>query len=496
MKAERCYKLKKSTSLAFCFLALFILIQNTSLADNKNNSTSPKLSPGKALKRVTQILKNSGLPKVPLFKNIVREHETSPIKYNPTKDQIAEQIVSGSPPSLTEIGSSGNIEEIFWRSGIVNAVATGTPTEDQCREYYSSNIDGESGGFAACFMAQGVGASLDSLRYFNSTQCNLVKFPTVSNFKSGGIKVSKGKLPRGGITKVFSPTSRGRLVLVNFEIPFVGASPERLYIKVPSENQNKNSNRVYNAEVFFCASDTGTSHAYTMIDFLKDGQLNITLATQADEANGIWANRSTLSGFLTPSGENLKWDPAKTRKATFSSYTDFLAAEGYRSEIDITPENLLVNKVYTAYGGNNYKNYSIAQFEGSNISTLGFLQGSFLDQHNVEGETYNYSGAFEFRDTFYASAPDNEFLDDVQTYDLINDSFFNDPISVDLNFTTIKCDAKADLVLAIDQTNTKIQKSLEDCAITDANNLYFCLNDETILQAENNYPNVCLPPQE
>ena len=117
--------------------------------------------------------------------------------------------VSGTPPTFSAIISAG-ADNVFWRSGVIDAIATGSPTAEQCSEIFSSSTEGHSGGFAACYMTQNVGYSLSEIVRAGTTMCYMKNFPTTEVQEAGAIEIVSGSVPGGEISQLFNTPSGSR----------------------------------------------------------------------------------------------------------------------------------------------------------------------------------------------------------------------------------------------------------------------------------------------
>lgn len=119
---------------------------------------------------------------------------------------IKTQTVSGTPPTLSEIVTNGP-STIFWAPGVVSSIASGSPTPEQCNQFFSGSNDGSSGGFLACYMTQTAGYALAEVVRSGTTMCYMKNMPTEEVFKGGGFTVTEGSLPGGNVTNLFKTPS-------------------------------------------------------------------------------------------------------------------------------------------------------------------------------------------------------------------------------------------------------------------------------------------------
>jgi hypothetical protein len=160
------------------------------------------------------------------------------------------RAVSGEPPLLVDISSDP--ANIFWQSEHVNAIANGGATPDQCNTFWGGNSDGESAGFGACTMAEGLGRALELAASGGVSLCYMKSFPSQENLQSGGLSLVSGALPDDDVTQIFSPGVEPRVIRVDVtNLPAFGDEVEQdhsIFIRVSP----KSGESFYKAELWFC----------------------------------------------------------------------------------------------------------------------------------------------------------------------------------------------------------------------------------------------------
>ncbi len=392
--------------------------------------------------------------------------------------------VSGTPPTLPEIASS-EASSMFWRSGVVDTIATGTPTETQCGEFFSGIVDGESGGYSACYMTQGVGYSMGSIAQSGTSLCYMKNFPTKANQNAGAVRVVSGSLPNNKIEQVFStPTgSAPRLVKIR-----AGGGEEEsiIYIKVYSEEQNIAQGNQYRYDIWFC--DNGPSNPpqeYEQTRVTAGGEL-ITTARHTIEGSG--EGFQTVRGFLAQEGSGLVYDSTKERTATYGSITEGDRASNMKSLVVVSSNNEIRSKVREQRGEEAPRfGYSVSSFLGTNVGDLRFLEGAYKESNGMR----NFSGATEYRDSLYVAAPSNTYSPELDTIDFASDSFYSSGATLP-ETKSFSCSASPNITLALDMSAESMIPVSESCEGTRMENLQFC-QSETLQAAQERYNSVCNP---
>lgn len=445
-------------------------------AAGKNVSAQGSIA--KAIKKIGQALKKSGISKLPSASDALSQNSTSSSSIYAQSYEVSPLSVSGTPPLLPAIPQVG-AENVFWRQGVINAIAYGTPTQEQCQEFLSSEIDGRSGGLGACHMAEGVGHAFQTILHAETSQCYMKNFPTKANLNAGGVTLISGKLPNDDITKLFAPTGASRLVKVNTE-PFEEGGPtEAIFIRVPSKSENRAAGLFYRAEMYFCPQDSSTARGYNIIQVTNAGNIAVTIGNESDPFGG-GANLLTFGGKLDFSQKTIKWDVESDRTAVIDNVFD---TNAFKAQFTITADNLVVLKHRADNDLGINKNYTVSHFSGSDVSSVGFLEGAFKGESEFDSNSNTFTGSAEYRDSYYASAPSNPLLAQVESFDMSTDSFFTDPSGVNVDTSLYSCTALPDVEVGMSNSNETLQESLRPCFERRLMNMEFCRNSPAIQQA-------------
>ena len=194
-------------------LALLLAVSATMAATDAHTAgpvtaVSRARAARKARKRVRALIRKGGIAKLPSITSALAGREAS------TAGHLAMDVV-GTPPVLVDIPGQA-IKDLFWQPGVIDALAAGTATPEQCGQFFAGSQDGTSGGLGACHMAESVGYSFDGILRGDNSLCYMRRCPTPANVAAGGVTVVSGQLPNDDITRVFSVPhgSQSRVVKV------------------------------------------------------------------------------------------------------------------------------------------------------------------------------------------------------------------------------------------------------------------------------------------
>jgi hypothetical protein len=356
-----------------------------------------------ALKKLKAALKSKGASKIPSTSTITRS-STSSLVGSPTLE-----AVSGTPPQLIDIPGT-SVPNLFWTAGVIDAIAGGTATFAQCDQFFSSATDGQSGGLGACQMTEGVGRSFETLLDAETPLCFMRSLATRTNLKAKAIRVVRGKLPEGGITELFSPGATQRLVQIN-TVPIdeeldKDDQTERLFVRIPSQKANGRRDFLYAVDIYFCPDPRLPPRGFNTVRVTDDGEITIQHGNDRDPFAGGASNLMTVTGFLTFQDKSVVWDTTRDREISvqFSSQR-----ENLKANVRVTSADLIFQKIRSAFTQRTRervrKEYSISRFQGTDITNVRFLAGAYkgVDQFGPKSKTF--SGATEYRDSMYVSAP-------------------------------------------------------------------------------------------
>lgn len=430
----------------------------------------------RALERINQSLSKMGISSLPNSSGLISS------KGSNSSTEYESSSISGTPPTLKEISESSTIKDIFWRPGIIDAVAE-DPTPKQCGEYFYGHKSGLSGGQSACRVAETVGYSFQTILDGSFPLCVMQKFPTQANLNANGISLISGSFPNNKIEKIFvADKNTNRTIKVNFTDTEGNKS---VFIKVNSNKRNKSNNDFYRADLWFCHPEDSIPYGYITLDINDEGQFKSVLV--GDDGSG---NRyiSTMKGYLI--GKNqLSFNQQIERTVQFEKV---VSGEGtFKSSIVVSGDDL-TTKSFDTIGNFTNKNYIRAKYSGINFSDLKVLAGAFhtirTRPNNIKD---NFIGATEWQETAYLAAPQNSLIEDVTDHKFSDDSYYSKRATATVTVNKYSCNVSPDIELTVDIYNSSVQASLIDCLDLFVDGMHFCHDDTEVQAAEENFLNAC-----
>lgn len=432
----------------------------------------------------------SNLSELPDTKQIVKSGSQSLLKQT-----------SGTPPTIAQIASmnSDDLIATYWRTGVVDAIVNGTPSQDQCREFFGSNVDGESGGLGSCFMTQGVAHAFEPVLQSGTSLCYMKNFPTQENVDAGAVKVTSGKLD--DITKIFAPSAQEKIVQIKINGEQQGgdqndSGEQIIYIKT-----FQNSSEYQAAwDLWFCDSTDGKARGYENIRILNDGTLQ---STSADGEKGFGTHEATISASIIENDNgSFSFDPSKARSAQIAFKQSFNnETVNFKADILISADGLLSVKSREDFGQQLRFGYSVANAQGNNLDDLRFYSGAVKDRNYFDNqEIHGFSMANEYRDSIYLAAPGSNLASLLDEVNFDSDSFYSSTSNPEVDSTNYPCNADVNFKVTINMDNQAMQAVAATCEVhpqedqqesEGGNGRDFCRND-TIEQAEEAFFQKCV----
>jgi hypothetical protein len=394
--------------------------------------------------------------------------------------------VSGTPPTLSEIVSSGPTT-VFWKPGVVSGIGSGSPNPEQCSEFFSSSSDGQSGGFLSCYMNQNAGQTLTQIVRAGTTMCYLKNMPTNDVLRAGGFTVTRGTLPGGAVTRIFETPAGSTPRIIKIGLSAGGQDEEASngIIKVFSSDQIASSGDIYKYEMIFCEGDSNQPQEIEKTQITSTGEFISSSFSTSDGGNG--SSSGTVRAFLQREGGTLAFDTTRSRTASFSSTrNERTGPSSSKSEVEINANNEIISKEYSIFTGDTRKAYSVSRFSGTGATSLRFFEGA-IKQSFAFGD---FNGATEFRDTFYAVSPANPYLSYLSSVDLATDTFFQGTPTVTDQTTSLNCSVNADIEVSVDMENDAMRAVTSACEGERLDGVNFCQSEE-LTQAQELYSSVC-----
>jgi len=391
---------------------------------------------------------------------------------------------SATPPTLREI-VSGDPSSIFWREGVISAIANGSPSEEQCNEFLNQSEDGRSGGFLACYMAQNVGQALTEVVRAGTTMCYLKQISKDEILNSGALTVTSGRLPDGSISTLFGTPAGARPRVVRIGLSSGGEYGGRSdgIIKIFAASQIAASGDRYRYEMIFCEADAEGPQEVELTRITTQGEF----VSRSANVYGSGRFAGTVRAFLRSVGDALVFDTSRPRRASFSSVQEELERESQtKAEVVISTDNTISSKEYGLFGDETRKAFSVSSFSGSGIASIRFLEGAVK-------QTFSFgdlSGATEFRDSSYVTSSSTPFASELDEVDLETDPFYSGEPEPDELDASIGCDTEADVEIVVDMDTPEIEELARSCESERLDAVQFCQSDE-LTEAMEQYPFAC-----
>lgn len=395
-----------------------------------------------------------------------------------TNSLVNVNTVSGTPPTLAELVSQGG-DNYYWRNGVLNTIATGSPDEATCNELFGSSTDGHSSGWGGCNLTQSVGYSVGEIARAGTSMCYMKNAGSTEGAASGAISITSGSVS-GGVKNLFSTPSgtSSRLIKVSTS----GEESSTMFIRVFSASENEASGDQYKFEFWACEGDN-TPQEFESTRITAGGQFISQTIHTFDGGSGI--GQGAISGFLSREGSELVFDPTRDRTAQFTGLPE--QGGSFKSSITINGENQVFTKVSQDFGDSVRKGYSVARFDGSGLTSLRFYEGAFKEQHSFG----TFTGGLEFRDTAYLSSPSSEYVAMLASVNFTSDSFYSANVSTPSIPTRARCNADADVEVTMDMSNEFMQQVASDCEGERIDGEIQICSSNSINQAMNQFQTAC-----
>ena len=478
--------------LAHPFLALFLAFGLTAASGAATSTAThstvvaAKARAKKARKKVRTLLRKRGIANLPSVSSALAGHAGGALRT---------EAVTGTPPLLVGIPGS-SIENVFWKPGVVDAIAGGTATPEQCSEFWTGIHDGDSGGMGACNMAESVGYSFSNILESDRSLCYMKRFPTRANQDAGAIEVVSGALPGGDVSRLFSVPSGSdpRIVKVTVSGDPDGGSgggSKDIFLRVSSAAQNQAAGNFYNVDLWYCKSGPGgAADGFDHITIAQSGHL---VSESASDGGGQGAYLSTVEGFLTFGDGTIAYDTTKSRHARISAARG--SSEGFKGDVEIRNDDTIVTKSYEASQQDTRQAYFVTSFSGTGPASLRFLAGAFMGRNSRNGSGFDdgFTGATEFRTSFYAAAPGSDLKGQLAGVSFDSDDFFASPPVSSVDASGFSCTTTPDVALALDFANATMRAAVAPCADRSFDGMHFCHDDQAVNAAESAFFQSCAP---
>jgi hypothetical protein len=390
------------------------------------------------------------------------------------------QAVSGTPPTLNELGSV-DATEMYFVPGVTSRLIAGNPTESDCSQVFASSVDGQSGGMAACRAAQNVGEAMGTALQSETTLCYMKSFPRAAAVDRRVASVVGGALPSGGWTALFDTPEASRDRVIKISLPSEGESSE-IYFRVKSASSNLTAGYQYRAEFYACEGGATPQDAQT-ISIRSDN----TYAIESVGSGDGGSFRSAVSGRVRAEGSRIVFDTSAARTAE-TSFVQAEAGNAFKSAVQIG-EGIITNKHYSIRGSEQNKGFALSGYSGDSMATLSFIEGAFKEEFSREAESFAFSGAVEYRDTGYRAAPESDLVSGMP--EALDDEFYQSP-PTEPTLSTFNCNTvRADVSIALDLESARMQQIAASCEGNRFESRGFCTT-EGMNAVYNAYFNYCM----
>lgn len=410
------------------------------------------------------------LSQLPSTEDIFRANESA--------SGLSAFAVSGTPPALVDI-PAGSIKDIFWRSGVIDGINSGSPTPEQCAELFDSPADGTSGGFNACYLTMNAGEAFQTVLRAGTTLCYMKRALSQEGLDTGAVQLVSGAFPGGSVDNLVSPPSgtSARIVKINAA---AGGGTTSIYLRIYGAATNSAEGNSYRFDFWSC--DAGPSGAPSEIERTSVSTAGVYSSSSQGNSGSVFAN--TVRAFLVRSGDALTFDVSRARSAT-TAFDD--GSQMGKSELEIDGSNIVRVKRYADFGTDSNKAYSVSRMTGSSLTELRFLDGAFNEIFSNDSfGSFSHSGGIEYRTSVYTSAPGNSFVSDLGAVNLSTDTFYSTLTPLTFDSTGFSCSEPADITMSIDLAAPAFTPIRAACEGTRLDGMDYC-RDSEVQTAVTNY---------
>jgi hypothetical protein len=390
---------------------------------------------------------------------------------NRSSASIAE--TSGTPPLLVEIKNQP-LKNLFWMNNIIDDLNTGTPSQNTCNQYRGVSVNGESAGNGACYMAQDLAYSFESVLSGDKTFCFLQKMITAAD----GITVTGAN----SVEEALAPNSGTSAKLVKVETSGMpsGTNPSIFFI-IPGKGTNNTNGNLYEHSLFFCEGNSNPAgHELGTI------KKNLSYIVSKVEAKSGETLHSSITSKLELVNNRIVFNPDREKEITMERTSPNFCSS---REVSMTFKNGKIRqRAHQMCGGRERVSYSILKYTGQSIKTLRFKEGAQKDLYRTIST--------EYRDDRYVSAPYNtEFNYDLSQVDLNTDPFYSQFPTIDTSIlSSFNCNRiDQDVTISMDFSNSNLSNHTAVCQNRGLNGMEFCRADAEVNSAETVFYGQCAP---
>lgn len=386
-----------------------------------------------------------------------------------TKKKAGASILdtSGTPPLLVNIPDS-SIKNLFWSNGVIDGL-NATPSDSaSCNQFFGSSIDGESAGNGACYLAQNVGYSFQTVLESASSFCYMQKMSTAPAGVTitGANSVYEALRPKSDVTeKIIKASITG--------FPGEGAGSQTIFFVIPGQATNVTDFNIYRHKLYFCNGTTPIGKEEAIIK----NNLEYSLF-QINKSGGFGTFSSTVKSRITLDENNkIIFNPSTDKEVSMAGLGGFCTYN--KAEMTIKAGKIKQKSMDDCGGPEPRKAYSVLRYTGTSIQTLRFQEGGNKDNF---GTTIT-----EYRDTRYVSSPNNtEFNSDLSLVNFNTDPFFDGaPVLDTADFEAFDCSrTDADATITMNFANPQLLAHTVSCNDRSLSGMNFCREDPEVASAE------------
>lgn len=402
----------------------------------------------------------SGLNQIPSSSSMASTNSSSS-----SKDQIRGHILaeSGTPPAVTSLGSA-NVDQYFYDGLIAKITSSSWSSEGSSQQQadaasFWGQTDGGASGQGGCNMVAGLAQSFGQLLSNTNSTCYMKGIPSAS----GGVTISSGTA-----SQVFAQGAKDKLVEVqikNMTQTNNGQSQTvnmNVFITIPG-TKTVTSN-VYQAHLYMCGGSSSQAMQDEVITIKKSTGAFTDVSNQS--SGGGNSSYSSVSATLKNSSGSIAFDVTQPR--IVDSFNNQGQNGIFKSHVEIDGNNSITTKSYSSGSFGSNENYTIADFSGSSLKDLAFLQGGFAGYTNCANcpsgnQTNTFKGGVEYRNTFYAAAPSNSLATQVASENFSSDSYFQSLTPPSFDFTQDNCSATPNITVTADFSNAALVAVQNTC---------------------------------
>lgn len=395
--------------------------------------------------------------------------------------------VSGTPPTVVSMNSLA-LKNVFWNSGVIDAIIGNTANESQCRQFYSTLTDGSSGGFDACYTAQDVASTISDVVGSGTTLCYMRNIANATNVANGSLSTVLGSFPSNDPAQLFSIPSGSTSRLIQIRVGGLGDGPpeDGFYIAIKSSGENAAAGNQYSYTAYSCEGSGSTPVEIEETSVKTDNRYVSDILT-----SGEHSFNAAIRAYLTETDGVVSFDSTrdKTVQMNLSQGTS-----SFKGDMTITPSNYIIAKRYGIFPSEIFKAYSVSRYSASSLGTLRFLESAFQRSSSYDaGVSFNNTtSAVEYQDTNYKVSASNVFLPWLTAVDFAVDSFYNTVPSVPAITTSFNCNTVVpDLVVSVNMATETMRAVSATCEGERLRDVNFCQNDSDLNAASNNFNAAC-----